>query len=133
MGAESAIFSVDQGTGTATFLSPFFSGDAGIDASPSGTIYGAWGSTLATYNPLNNTTSSITDNLPDFMTSVSFTPDGRLYALNAAPTGSAQSLYEINPNTGAMISGRFLSGGLGFISGIEFSSNGLLYALGDYL
>ena len=133
IGNQSAIFTVDGKTGEANFVSPFFGGNAGIDFSPNGLLYGAWGSTLGTFNPRTNKSTEVTTELVDFMTGVSFTPDGRLYAINAGAIGEAQSLYELDPATGATLSGIFLSGGHGFISGIEFAGYGKLYALGDYL
>jgi len=124
-GSKTGLFKVDPDTGSASYIGAVISPNAGIDFAPSGVLYGVWGSTLQTYNPDSGEVTTITSDLPDFMISVCFDPNGRLYALS-----STYTLYELDSQTGNVLAARFLSGAIGYISGIDFAPDGTMYAVG---
>jgi outer membrane protein assembly factor BamB len=112
-----------------TFSPSFFA--AGMDFRSNGQLY-AITTTLRTINTSNAQTTQIGGTLPEQMASLAFSASDQLYAVSL----SGNHLYQINPNTGAVIgSSVTITGTSGFsVSGIDFAANGTLYAgAGDNL
>ena len=92
-----------------------------LDASPDNVLYAATIS-LYTIDPYSGSFSHI-GGLPEYLPSIAFSPDGKLYGVNIG----GSKLYEIDPATSDSID--VIQTSNGRIDAIDFSPDGILYGL----
>ena len=127
-GPAPQLYSVDPTSGHATHLSTTPFTYLGLDYRKNGMLYGAFAD-LVTINPTTGETALVGDgSVPELLGGIAFSPDDRLFAISSHGT----ALYQINPNTGSVLGGAFVSGALN-IGGIDFAPDGTLYGVGEAL